>query len=716
MFEPARTRGLRPAGMVTLLILPAVLAGLVVWALWTPSERLSDTQAAIVNNDEPVTVNGQSTPVGRSLAGNLIDNTTNNYTWALTNGEDARQGLASGEYAAVLTIPKDFSANVVSVADPDPSNATKATITIETTTMGGILDPSVSKAITEASTAAFTQQLGQNYLQNVYASYNTINDSFGQAADGAGQLADGASQTNDGALQVDNGAQALADGLVQLQAGAAERRDGAVTLAAGTETLKNGTASVADGAAALSTGLGELATRSTDLSDSAKRLATGSGDVADLASTLASSAIEAERATVRLAGEATVVAGRQAALATFMSELADDCAASGAEPAYCLRVRAAQERASLIATAGERLSTNARQLAVEIGRLAVGARAVADASTLASRGADAVATGASALAAGADEASRRGADLAEGAKKAADGAADTNTGAQQVASGAADLSTGTAEAAVNAQQLADGADQVANGTTQLVSGADSLSEQLASGQGQVPTYTTSQSESLSEVVTNPVVILNSSGDVASSVASTESVVPLSLAASLWVGALACFLLLVAVSREVLTSTETSTALTIRALLPAMLIVVGQSVLVAGIIGFATGLALATLALLVIAGVVAAVSFAALNQGLVALMGGFGRLVAAVMLTVTLATSLLSTAPAGLQSLSQALPTTMAVNAFSAVANGGSGLAASLAGLVVWGGIGLIAALVATSRARSTDVAAVLSDPVAATTQ
>ena len=216
-------------------------------------------------------------------------------------------------------------------------------------------------------------------------------------------------------------------------------------------------------------------------------------------------------------------------------------------------------------------------------------------------------------------------------------------------------------------------------------------------------------------MTNPVVILNSSGDVASWVASTESVVPLSLAAGLWVGALVCFLLLAAVSRAVLTSTETITTLTIQALLPAAAIVVGQSVLVAGVVGVATGLSPATLALLVVAGVIVAVSFAALNQGLVALMGGFGRLVAAIMLTVTLATSLLSTAPAGLQSLSQALPTTMAVNAFSAVANGGSGLAASLAGLVVWGGIGLIAALVATSRARSTDVAAVLANPLAATT-
>ena len=97
-----RARSRRPVTWLTVLgvlLLPAVLGGILVTALYNPTERLNEISAAIVNDDEPVTVNGQYTPLGRQLAAGLVegsDDFDSNLTWVLSNDDDAAEGLADG--------------------------------------------------------------------------------------------------------------------------------------------------------------------------------------------------------------------------------------------------------------------------------------------------------------------------------------------------------------------------------------------------------------------------------------------------------------------------------------------------------------------------------------------------------------------------------------------------------------------------------------------
>ena len=79
-------------------------------------DRLDRVQAAIVNNDEGVTLNKQFVPLGRQLAGGLVkgEDGVDNFDWVLTDDADAKSGLAPGTYAAVVTIPKDFSKQATS--------------------------------------------------------------------------------------------------------------------------------------------------------------------------------------------------------------------------------------------------------------------------------------------------------------------------------------------------------------------------------------------------------------------------------------------------------------------------------------------------------------------------------------------------------------------------------------------------------------------------
>ena len=131
---------LRGFALVALVLLPLLIGGILSWGLSTPTQNLDRVTAAVVNDDTPVTVNGTTVPLGRQFAAGLIAGTTNadaqqappnNFSWILTNDDEAKSGLASGRYAAVVTIPSDFSAKATSISGP-AADAAQALLKVET--------------------------------------------------------------------------------------------------------------------------------------------------------------------------------------------------------------------------------------------------------------------------------------------------------------------------------------------------------------------------------------------------------------------------------------------------------------------------------------------------------------------------------------------------------------------------------------------------------
>ena len=101
------SRRIGPWSLLGLVLIPLLVAGGFLWANWNSDTRLARVQAAVVNLDEPVKINGQPVPLGRQLTGGLVaDNADRNFSWVLTDEQDASDGLESGRYAAVVTIPE----------------------------------------------------------------------------------------------------------------------------------------------------------------------------------------------------------------------------------------------------------------------------------------------------------------------------------------------------------------------------------------------------------------------------------------------------------------------------------------------------------------------------------------------------------------------------------------------------------------------------------
>lgn len=382
-----------PFTVVALLVLPLVVGSLLMLALWNPAQNLDRVTAAIVNDDLPVTVNGQTVPLGRQFAAGLIAGGTpsstaadetagaSTLTWVLTNDADAKKGLAAGGYVAVVTIPPSFSADATSISGPAAS-ARKATLHVTTSPASALLDPVVTAAVVQAATTSLNTQLTSQYLSNVYAGFNTIGSQIGQAATGAQSVATGADSLAAGAQSAATGAASLAAGLVPLDAGAASLAAGLAQLNAAAAPLPGQTAALAQGAQAVAGAAG-----------------TASGSVA-------------------------------AATARFTAVVARICQTPG---------RLCDDATNALATLNS-ANAGAAQFAAGAGQVAAGNSALAAAMPTLVAGIGSSASGAASVASGAAQADA-------GATQVATGTASVASGATQVDAGATQLAQSLAEAA-----------------------------------------------------------------------------------------------------------------------------------------------------------------------------------------------------------------------------------------------------------------------------
>lgn len=272
---------------LAVLLVPLLVAGSFLWGTWNSNPRLRRVEAAVVNLDEMVTVNGQVMPIGRQLSAELVDtDREQNFTWVLADEKNARAGLASGRYAAVVTIPKDFSANATSFSK-GADEAKQASIHVETSPLTGVQETALGQSIANAAADALNKFLTEEYLKNVYIGFNDMGKQFVELRDGTRQLADGASQLADGTHQTADGARQLSDGMVKLKAGGAELKSGAQQAAGGARQYVDGVGQLSSGIDKYAAGVGTFASGTHDLADGLNKYSDGADQLATGAKTYA---------------------------------------------------------------------------------------------------------------------------------------------------------------------------------------------------------------------------------------------------------------------------------------------------------------------------------------------------------------------------------------------------------------------------------------------
>ncbi|PKI90784.1 hypothetical protein CW368_08935 [Actinomycetales bacterium SN12] len=670
-----RARSRRPITWLTLigvLLLPAMIGGILVAALHNPTDRLEEMTAAVVNLDKPVTIDGQYTPLGRQLAAGLVegsDELDSNLTWVISNEDDASEGMADGRYQAIVTIPKSFSKDAtsagVALQDGDGS-AEQAEISVTTPPDGRVADGLISQQIASVAASTLGTMLSEATVGNVLIGFKTIGDQIGDAADGADKLADGARSAADGAAAIPDGATQLADGANKLADGAGELAGGAGQLSSGATQLGTGLDTIAEKA-------GEVANGATTLGQGLTAGATALTEPQGDAQSLVSSAATASDRAQQAAGIVRSSSGEIGALSAR-------CIAAGASPQFCDELGAA---ASDLGTAVQ----PALESQAYAGGVASGVKELFGA------------LGGQLRTAG-DAASQLGGglgQLAAGVGQSADGARGLAAGADGIDDGGRSLADGASQLGDGITALGEGAGELSSGLDELASGTGDLADGLHTASTSLPSFDEEQSTSLASVIADPVTSNSDSNDLFG-----PATIPLLSAVVLWFGALASFVVLRAVPGSTLTSRRSSAGMVLRGFWPAAAIGAAQGLLVALVVQLVTQYDAATWWGFAGFAVVAGIAFAAINQALVAVLGGIGRWISALIGVLAFATSLISTVPDWLASLGAAMPTAPALSGLIEPSG------AAFAGLVVWAVLSLGVATIVVATRRTTSAKAVLA--------
>ncbi|MFS0735247.1 YhgE/Pip domain-containing protein [Microbacterium sp. 1P10UB] len=685
--ERARTR--TPVTWLTIIgviLLPVLIGGILVAALYNPTERLNEMTAAVVNADEPVTIDGQYTPLGRQLTAGLVegsDQIPSNLTWVISNDEDAAAGLADGRYQAVVTIPKNFSAAATSSGQQLQGSGTaqQALIQVSTPPDAKIVDDAITSQITQAAASILGRTLSSATLENVFVGFTTLGDQLGTAADGAAQLADGARQSSDGATQLAGGANDIADGVDQLASGAGGIASGASGIATGATQLSSGATQLSGGLDATASGLDRLAAGATASANGARQIADG-------VSQLPSVPPEVVEAANGLAANSGEISRRATDAAAQLSQLAATCTQQGGSAELCDGVAAASQRADEALPVVTDALSQSGQLADGVSKLATFGPTLTAGLTGLADGIDELATGATQSADGVAQLAAGADGLAAGASQLSDGAAQLSGGASQLAAGATTAADGTRQWSAGATALGDGVSQLADGSSTLADGLRQASDAL-------PSLSDGGAQNLADVVADPV-----AAEGAGTSLFGAAAVPLLAVLALWVGGLATYVALQAVSRRALTSRRSSAMLALGGFAPGAVIGAVQGLLVAGAVQLAASYSwsdwFAFAGLCVIAGV----TFAAVNQALVAALRGIGRWIGALVTVFAIATGVISTVPAWLTSVAGLMPTAPAYQAFIGVLTGAGGVGAGVTGMIVWAVLSFAVTVIVVARKRS----------------
>jgi len=449
--------------------------------------------------------------------------------------------------------------------------------------------------------------------------------------------------------------------------------------ATGARTLSTGATDAATGSGQLVAGVTELASGASQLSSGAASLQAGAAQSAAGAATIASGTSALADATGSALGGAQAINSGESQLAAATGDLATGSAGVSAG------LQALQTNYALM-TDEQRLAA-IDQLVAGSAKVQAGAAAI-QTGTQSLVSATGSLVGDAASGTGLATLQAKTQQLSAGAGSLASGLGTLNSGAVSLASGASTLSSGLNDATTGATTLDSGVQQLRDGATTLADG-------LASGAASVPSYTNSEAQRLSDVAADPIEIeAVRSNEVP---AAGYALAPYFITLALWVGALAFYLMFPALREKLVLAKRPSWMIALGSYLPGAGMALVQSLLVVLVMRFGVGIEPVSLPGLAAIIALTSLTFVAINQALIALLGPIGRFVALVLVVFQLAsagaTYPIQTAPDVFQVIHSWLPFTYSVEAFRSLIAGGSiGIGQAVLVLGVW----MLAAFVVTT--------------------
>ena len=460
--------------MAVISFIPILYSGFFLGSIWDPYGQTKNLPVAFVNEDKGASLNGKSLNVGESVEKKLKDN--HDLGWEFVSKQQADEGVNSGHFYAVVTIPSDFSQKAASITKSEPQ---QAVINFTTTPAKNYIGSLVSNQAAAKVKSSVSEQITQAYAKGILENLDKLGIGLDTAA---------------------NGASTLHDGLGRLQSGTQTYVGGVKQLAVNQQSLTGGLAQLSDGSRKLQAGLGQLSnnlpteSQLSQLSDGMKQLQSGINQLNASVSN-PSPALVAQQNKVKTDAQTlaeTMLASRSDLLAAggTLQTLGAQAAASGSDSTtislpQISNISRALTKTQIISAQMETLREDLQALTQQL---------LAQQTQLQA--------GVSALNNGVNQ-------LTPNAITAFNGYNSVRFANNQLLAGSASLTNGLNEAKSGSQKLANGASllesrsgALIDGTSQLASGADTLANKLADASNRIkiqPTGATTQQQ-----IANPV--------------------------------------------------------------------------------------------------------------------------------------------------------------------------------------------------------------------
>lgn len=460
--------------MAVISFIPILYSGFFLGSIWDPYGQTKNLPVAFVNEDKGASLNGKALNIGESVEKKLKDN--HDLSWEFVSKQQADEGVNSGHFYAVVTIPSDFSQKAASITKSEPQ---QAVINFTTTPAKNYIGSLVSNQAAAKVKSSVSEQITQAYAKGILENLDKLGTGLDAAA---------------------NGASTLHDGLGRLQSGAQTYVGGVKQLAVNQQSLAGGLAQLSDGSRKLQAGLGQLSnslpteSQLSQLSDGMKQLQSGINQL---------NASVRNPSPALVAQQNKVETDAQTLVQTMKDSESDLLTAGGTLQALSTQAAASGSDSTTISSSQisniSQAFTKTKAIIAQTGTLRE------DLQTLnqqLSAQQTQLQAGVSALNNGVNQ-------LTPNAITAFNGYNSVRFANNQLLAGSASLTNGLNEAKSGSQKLANGASllesrsgALIDGTSQLASGADTLANKLADASNRIkiqPTGATTQQQ-----IANPV--------------------------------------------------------------------------------------------------------------------------------------------------------------------------------------------------------------------
>ena len=460
--------------MAVISFIPILYSGFFLGSIWDPYGQTKNLPVAFVNEDKGASLNGKSLNVGESVEKKLKDN--HDLGWEFVSKQQADEGVNSGHFYAVVTIPSDFSQKAASITESEPQ---QAVINFTTTPAKNYIGSLVSNQAAAKVKSSVSEQITQAYAKGILENLDKLGIGLDTAANGASTLHDGLGRLQSGTQTYVGGVKQLAANQQSLTGGLAQLSDGSRKLQAGLGQLSNNLptesqlSQLSDGMKQLQSGINQL---NASVSNPSPALVAQQNKVETTAQTLVQT-IQDSRSDLLTAGGTLRTLGAQAAASSSKSTTISLPQISNISQAFTETQTISAQTTTLL----KDLRVLTQQLSAQQTQLQAGV---------------------SVLNNGVNQ-------LTPNAITAFNGYNSVRFANNQLLAGSASLTNGLSEAKSGSQKLANGASllesrsgALIDGTSQLASGADTLANKLADASNRIkiqPTGATTQQQ-----IANPV--------------------------------------------------------------------------------------------------------------------------------------------------------------------------------------------------------------------